>query len=242
MRPQGDVRNPFTGYFPRKGGLMNRLGRSGLSLIILAMASGPAVPLDAQALAGRSRIELRVGLGMRSHAGTSASTDGTVTDARAEGLLGALGYSRWLSERAAVVVSVGLLAADAETRTSASGAVDRAAAVVPILVGVRYYFPESTFGSAWRPFASVEAGPVIGFESRSEAGLVVANEAVTRGAYDARLGAGVDVQLSRLLMLGLVGGYNFMTDFADPIAGERNHSGPDAGVSISLVLGGGRTS
>lgn len=207
----------------------------------LALAADPPSPLDAQSLAGRSRIELRMGVGFKSNAGTTASPDGTTTEVQASGLLGSIGYSRWFDDRLAVVLSVGLLAADAESTAGASGVVNRSAAVVPILVGVRYYFPESSFTTAWRPFVSAEAGPVIGSESRSEVGAVVVNESVTGGAFDARLGAGVDIQLSRTFMLGLTGGYHFMTDFTEPIAGEVNHSGPDAGLSISVLFGGGRT-
>lgn len=212
-----------------------------LVILGLAIAAVETVPLDAQNLAGRSRIELRMGVGFRSHAGTTTSSGGTTTEVRASGLLGSIGYARWFSERAAGVLSVGVLAASAETRTSVPGTVNRAAAVVPILAGVRYYFPASTFGSPWRPFVSAEVGPVVGTESRSEVGAVLTNESLTAGAFDARLGAGLDLQLGRTFMLGLTGGYHFMTDFADPIAGEKNHSGPDAGVSISLLIGRGVT-
>jgi hypothetical protein len=209
-------------------------------ILWLAIATVGTAPLQAQSLAGRSRLELRMGVGFRSHAGTTASAGGTTTEVHAAGLLGSIGYARWLSERVAGQLSVGVLAADAEARADATGTVNRAAAVVPILAGVRYYFPTSTIGSPWRPFVSAEAGPVVGTESRSEVGAVVVNESVTAGAFDARLGAGLDIQLGRAFMLGLSGGYHFMTDFAEPIAGETNHSGPDAGVSISLLFGRGR--
>lgn len=211
-----------------------------LLILGLSIVAVDAAPLHAQRLAGRSRIELRMGVGFRSHAGTTASPDGTTTRVEASGLLGSVSYARWFDERVAAVISIGVLAADAETQAGVTGTVSRAAAVMPILAGLRYYLPASSFGSPWRPFVSAEAGPVIGTESRSEAGAVVINESLSRGAFDARLGAGVDIILSRTFMLGLGGGYHFMTDFADPIAGQRNHSGPDAGVSISLLLGRGR--
>lgn len=37
-------------------------------------------------------------------------------------------------------------------------------------------------------------------------------------------------------MTGITLGYNLMTDFAEPIGGSRNYSGPEFGIALSLVL------
>ncbi|MFC1662142.1 hypothetical protein ACFL3S_11955, partial [Gemmatimonadota bacterium] len=88
-------------------------------------------------------------------------------------------------------------------------------------------------------YASAEIGPVIGHESASKVGGVIATESITRAAVGARLGAGLDIQLGGRMMLGFLGGYNLMTGFSEAIGGEENHSGPDFGISISVLFGGG---
>ena len=63
---------------------------------------------------------------------------------------------------------------------------------MPLFAGARFYFPESTYGSTWRPYASAEVGPVIGYESGTEVGEGVSVESRIRPAFGARLGGGLD--------------------------------------------------
>jgi hypothetical protein len=161
----------------------------------------------------------------------------TKTDAA--GFLGAVGYSRWVKESLAFTVVVGVNAVSTETSAGASGVDTRTALVIPVFLGVRRYFPESTFGSKWRPYASAEIGPVVGNETESLVGSVIANESITEAALGGRAGLGVDILLGRTAILGVLAGYTLMTDFSDTIGGQENHSGPDFGLSIGLLFGGG---
>ena len=49
------------------------------------------------------------------------------------------------------------------------------------------------------------------------------------------------MQFTRWLMIGVCGGYNFMGDFSEPLLGQTNLSGAEAGVSIGFVFGKGRS-
>jgi len=223
---------------------MDRWGRIGAGVAAWALVGGSAVvtpaPVDGQPLANRSRIEVVLGVGVRTGSSVSTTTGGVTGETSAEGLLASLGYSRWLSESLAVIVSAGVLTAEVDYRVGTGGVTAGAATVVPLFAGVRYYFPESANGAKWRPYASIAVGPVIGSESRTEVGSVIASESITRAAFGGRIGAGVDVQLSHRFMLGVLAGYDLMTDFSDPIGARDNHSGPDFGVSFSVLLGEAR--
>jgi len=212
-----------------------------LSTMALAVLSVVLVPTSvrAQDLLGRSRLEVRLGVGFRAQTGTTASGSGVETETEAAGLLGSVGYSYWLKEGLALTGSGGLLSAEAKTSAGTGGFESRSASVFLLFFGVRYYFPESTFGSQWRPYASAELGPVVGSQSEFRLGSVIAGESITRAALGARIGTGVDIQLGRRVMLGVSAGYDLMTDFSDAIGGQENHSGPDFGISISLLFGGG---
>ena len=58
-------------------------------------------------------------------------------------------------------------------------------------------------------------------------------------AFGGQVGGGLDVQISRLIMLGGRVGFNFQTDFSSPIGGRDNYNGVDAGISLSFLLGKG---
>jgi hypothetical protein len=213
--------------------------RSRIGALAVGFLTATSVALQAQDLAQRSRLELQLGVGIRASTSSSASAGGVITETSAAGFLGSFGYSYWLQEELALTVGVGVLTSDVESRVGAGGVSTRTATVVPLFAGLRYYFPRSTYGSKWRPYAAGALGPVFGTETASEVGSVIVNESITRTAFGGRLGAGLDVQLSRLFMLGFQAGYHLMTDFSDPIGGHENHSGPDFGISISVLLGRG---
>lgn len=193
----------------------------------------------AQNLAGRSRIELGIGMAIRSQTSVIVGADGVVNEVDASGLLTSIGFGHWFRENLAGTARIGVLALDIGSTVGVSGVTSHTAVVTEILLGVRYYFPESTFGGTWRPYGSIAAGPVIGTESEARVGMVVAVEETNETAFGGRIGAGVDINLSRSFMLGILTGYNLMTDFSNPVGARVNHSGPDFGVSISLLLGRG---
>jgi hypothetical protein len=208
-----------------------------VALAVLSLARFPA-PLEGQDFLGRSRLEVRLGVGVRASSGTTTSGTGIHTETEAAGLLGSIAYAHWLNEGFALTGSAGFLSAEAKMSAGTSGFESRSASVFLLFFGARRYFPESTFGSPWRPYASVELGPVIGSQSWLELAGATTGESITAVALGARLGAGVDIQLGVRAVLGVWAGYDLMTDFPDPIGGQKNHSGPDFGLSIGFLFGG----
>jgi outer membrane protein W len=85
-------------------------------------------------------------------------------------------YGHWLSEAVALRVSAGAMAARVTADVTGSGVFTETAAVSQLLLGMRYYFPRSTYGSAVRPFLGAGIGAIIGSQVASDisAGLAFA--------------------------------------------------------------------
>ena len=203
------------------------------TMSLLAVAS-----VQAQDLTGRWRIDLRTGVGVNVNAGTSTSVSGVETTTETAGFLGALGCSRWFGENLAGTLSVGVLSVSTKTRVGVGGVETSTALVTHFFVGVRRYLARSDPESGTRFFGSVEVGPVTGHEAGTSVGSAVVTSSVTRTALGGRAGVGVEFLLGSRVMLGILGGYTFMTDFPDPIGGQSNHSGADFGLSLGVLLGG----
>lgn len=208
-----------------------------VALAVLSLARLPT-SLEGQDLLGRSRIEVRLGMGLRASSGTTMSGTGVQTETEAARFVGSITYAHWLSERLALTGSAGFLSAEAKMSAGTSAFESQSASVFLLSFGARCYFPESTFGSKWRPYGSAELGPVIGSQSWLEIGGAATGEAITTTALGARLGVGVDLQLGVRAVLGASAGYDLMTDFSDAIGGQKNHSGLDLGLSIGFLFGG----
>lgn len=211
---------------------------NGIAFLLLLLL-GTSDPLPAQELDGRSRIALLVGFGFRSESSVGVSAGGVETVAGGSGVLGGLGWTRWLDEGRAVTLSASVISVDSSVRTGVSGSHVRSAQVIPLMVGLAWYLPVEP-DTGVRPFGAVEVGPVLGVESRVSSGVVNEVGSYTRGAFGGRLGVGVDFLWGHRFTVGLGGGYRVMTDFSDPVGGRRNHSAPDFTLSLGLLFGEAR--
>lgn len=189
---------------------------------------------------GTSRLELVLGAWVPVSSEVSVGIDGVNTSTGVAGLNGGFAYSNFFQKNMAVTIALSGLAVDVETSVGSQGVVSRTAVVASILPGIRYYFLESSLKNTTRPYLSISFGPYIGTESESSVGTTVVAKSESFAAFGARLGAGIDFELSRRFMLGMLAGYNLMTDFSEPVGSRVNYSGPDLGISFSLLLGGSR--
>ena len=190
------------------------------------------------ALKGKHGIELQVGLLGSTKASTTTSVDGVTTSSTASGFLGALAYSYWVDNTLAVTISAGAADASAETSTGTGGVTVETGMIVPILFGVKYQPFRLTSDDVLRPYGSVALGPYLGFASNVYAGMATTTEAVSEAALGSRLGVGLDLSLSRSLILGVGAGYRFVADFKNRIGAEKNYSGPDFLLTFGVVFGG----
>jgi len=184
-------------------------------------------------LIGRWRVEVGMGWWNSGMKGESESRIGGIgVTAGSENLLLDLVFSHWLREDLAATLNLSVL----EGKINSTVTETEVTGVVGMLAGVRYYpFPTSA-SPVLRPYAGFSAGA---YWAEREISRVASVEAKTMGAFGGKVNGGVDVHLSRRLMLGVRAGYNWMTDFSEPIGGRENFSGVEMSMGVSLLLGRG---
>lgn len=169
------------------------------------------------------------------------------TSARDNGAFFALRYGYWLQENLSVNLSLGMMAVEADSRAGIAtdsrmwslGVSQHSVAVVPLLLGLRYYIPPPAPDTPVRPYVAAGTGVYLGYEARNEVGLRMLQESRTLTAAGGHLGGGIDIQAGRHVMVGVNAGYHFVTDFTEPLGGRENYSGPEFGIGISWLFGKG---
>jgi hypothetical protein len=190
------------------------------------------------ALAGRNRIELRIGMG---RAGSSSTLTPSVrAGAESVDFLAGLQYTRFVREDLAITFGADAFPSNSSV-VSATGAFTGSRAIVTLPVGVRWNPMKGHIGArAVKPYLTFGFGPVIGGSAGSSLNLgsafAGAQSAATAGGF---LGAGVDVLTGRWCSIGVSAGYNLMADFSKPIGGRDNYSGFHVAVSLGLLFGKG---
>ena len=192
----------------------------------------------AQELAFKGSHAIEISLGMWGGGKTSnyISTLGVRSEAGTNGFSGSIGYAYWLREHLAVTVNAGVLSAKTSSTVIYTGirtvfdVSDKTSAVMPILLGLRFYVPAPEAGENIRPFIALGVGSFVGVDSSNAA---LSQEARTEAGIGGRAGAGIDFFLGNHFKLGASVGYNMMADFADPIGARTNYNGGE----FSLVFG-----
>ena len=198
-------------------------------ICIYIPVSGAAASEDASRfseLNGRSRVVF--GVGFRGQSGTTSQA----TLGGSEHLALGFGYSHWLRENLAMSVTMSILSPEVGTQIGPVAFTTNG--VVAALVGARLYLPGLGSSSTVKPYVTGSVGPYIG--SGKEVGTH-ATKSVAFVSPGAHAGAGLDIQLHHSFMLGVRGGYHFMSDFSQPLAGRDNYSGFELGVEVSWLFG-----
>jgi outer membrane protein W len=210
----------------------------GLPTSGLAQTTSQSVPYSQ---GGLHQVELGIGLLSALNAGSAVSVGSVAVTSEVNGIIGSLAYSYWFADEWAVRLSVGIANADASTSASGSSIALESAAVIPMLLGVKYRPLELAVAEALRPYLCVSLGPYFGLASNVRAGANTGTESYTEAAIGARAALGIDLSLSRRFALGLTVGYHLVSDFARRIGSERNHSSPEFSLSASFLIGKGKT-
>jgi outer membrane protein W len=204
---------------------------------LAALLVSASVSLSAQALEHRHQIELRLGVwNQLGDVRNEVGGGGISTSVGGSGFLGGLAYGYWLNEGLALRVSAGAMAAQVNTNIDGSGVSTETASVAQLLMGMKYYFPRSTYGSSVRPFVGAGVGTFIGSQVASRVGAVVTAGARTEASMGGELGAGVDVLLGRHFTTSVGFMFALMTDFDQPIGGSANYSGPQLSIGVGYVF------
>lgn len=214
---------------------MKNMFRVYLVFFVLATASS-AVLAQGLVLKDRSVIEFNIGIWGGSKVSNTIGATGIQSTADASSFVGGLVYAYGIREDMAVTLSAGILGASASANVGVFGTSQQAGAVVPILLGVRYYVPSPEQGARVRPFLSLGVGTYIGSESSSSIGLTLVQQTHTETAFGSRIGAGIDFYFGNSFKIVANAGYNIMTDFSSPVTGRSNFDGGDFSLGFGLAL------
>ncbi|MEE9552967.1 MAG: outer membrane beta-barrel protein [candidate division Zixibacteria bacterium] len=210
-------------------------------VIVISMCLALSAAANAGPLEKRHGIGLQLGMWNQvTNSRTEVGIGSVTTSVKASGFFGGLSYDHWLEENLALNVVIGGMLADVETNTNIIGTTTEVAVVAPILFGVKFYFPKSTFSSSARPYVKATVGSFIGQQEKTEEdifGVIV--ESRSESAFGGQVGIGTDFILSRYFMLGVAFKYNLMTDFKEPIGGSKNYGGPEFSFGMSFLFGKG---
>jgi Outer membrane protein beta-barrel domain len=184
------------------------------------------------ALKGRSSLELNIGLWGGGRTASNVTAFGVHTGASFGSFVGGLRYTHWVREELAVTLSAGLLSGSTGTEVSPGNVSEHSSAVVPVLLGVRYYPFGSTIDDV-RPYLSAAGGPYIGAEVVN---TTFSHEVQTESVFGGCFGGGVDFMLGNHFKLGANAGYNVVSDYQFPIGERRNYDGGEFSVAFGYVF------
>jgi hypothetical protein len=191
------------------------------------------------AVAGRNRVELRIGV-LRMF-GAAGPVDGVIYGA--DNVDPAIGfqYARFLREDLAVTLAVNEFPMDHGAEIGPEGAFAGSRSVFAVPLGLRWIPSGGKLGEqSLKPYLAAGLGPVIGESNGSSVGpsgvFAGSRSLGTVGGY---IGAGVDVHLNRRWSFGLSAGYNWMVPFSEPIGKRDNYSGLDLRLSVGWLFGKG---
>src|SRR5512139_817656 len=194
-------------------------------------------------VAGRNRVELR--LGMWRATGAADATPTIAVGTESLDFRAGLQYTRFLREDLAATFSFNVLSAEADLVTfdgvSSSGTRQQHSHIVSVPLGIRWDpQPGDLRTKPVKLYLAAGLGPVVGTHTGGslDSSTVFAGTrvATTFGGF---VGAGADVLLGRRWSIGVSAGYNWMADFSEPIGTRRDYSGLDVGVAIGWMWGRG---
>jgi len=190
-----------------------------ISLIVILTIIMLSIVSFAQdvSLKKRSALELEIGFWGGAKASNTITTNGIQSEAKTNGFIGNIIYSYWIQEQLSITLSAGFLAGEVSSNVSLSSVNQHSSAIIPVLIGVNYYFLNPTQEDAVRPFLSAAIGPYIGSETNN---TILSQSTHSETALGGRLGAGIDFLLSNHIKLGANVRYNLMSDFSNPLVQE----------------------
>jgi len=194
------------------------------------------------AVAGRNRLELRVGM-WRVGGGINTTTGPAIVSGNfASDVFGGIGYTRYLRENLAATFGVDGLEVVAGNSVGPNGISSGSVDVGFLPVGIRWNpIKGDVAHQAIKPFVMGGIGPVIGEASGSFVGRnTISSGSDTHATFGTQLGGGLDVHMARSFSVGVTVTYNWMMDFSEPLWGHDNFNGAQVALGIGWLFGKGK--
>lgn len=158
-------------------------------------------------------------------------------------MTGGIRYTRYFTESLAATFTIEGGGGQVGTFATPSGVYDGVSGIVSFPVGVRWN--PITYGrqtDGIKPYVAFSAGPVFGDSVADHAGRYGHGDIQSSATIGGFAGGGVDFHSGRTFVIGVDAGYHWMGDFATPIGGSDNYSGPSVSISLGFMWGRGSAS
>jgi outer membrane protein W len=184
----------------------------------------------------KHNIEFRLGLLSKVSVKSEVSINGGTIKNTGGGIIGSVGYTYFFRKNIGFNMSAGVMSANVDNSVSGYGTLTETAVVMPLLFGVKYLPFNFGGDNIFKPYVTGLIGPVLGVASNVRTGFITTTEAYTETALGSFAGLGADLELGKLVMVGLRTGYYFITDFKNRIGTEKNYSSPDFSFSFAFTF------
>ena len=174
-------------------------------------------------------VDLRISFWNNSQSGVSVGFQGVSVETGTGGFSGRIMYNYYPGPLYSFNVSVGILTSEVKVENLSN----YTSSVIPILMGMKYYFATSDENTPFRPYISGSMGALIGTESATGVRGVYTH---TESAVGGSAGLGSDIILGSLIKLHADIAYNLFSDFEDEIGGRTNYSGPEFSFGIGFMF------
>jgi len=175
----------------------------------------------------KNSIDLRISYWNNSKSGTSIKVPGV--EIGTGGVSGKLMYNFYPDENYAFNVSVGAMAVDVKV----SAFNEYSSIIVPLMMGMKYYFVQSSQSNPFKPYVAGSMGILFGNESSVK---ILSVQEHTESAMGGYAGIGSDIILGSLVKLNADIGYNLFTDFSEEIGSRKNYSGPEFSMGLGFMF------
>src|SRR5262245_61199472 len=191
-------------------------------------------------VAGRNRVEIRVGVWQVAD-GATATTGASIVSAAIDNVFGGIGYTRYIREDLAATFSIDGVMVEARNSVGPNGISSGNVGGIALPIGVRWNpFKGNLREQPFKPFITAAAGPVMAEASGSfVGGRTITSGITTKVTLGGLVGGGVDIHMARWFSLGITAGYNWTLNFSDPLWAHDNFNGPSVALGIGFLWGKG---
>ncbi len=188
------------------------------------------------AVAGRNRVDIRVGSWHKGDNGATVTTGTIGLD-----VFGGFGYTRYVREDLAVTISVDSFGVDSGSSVGPNGVGAGTVGGWAVPIGIRWNPLRGDLKrQSLKPYLAVGVGPVVGASEGSFVGQTISTGTVTRSTVGGQFGGGFDVHVARPVSLGVTVVYNWMADFSEPVGLRKNYNGLQVAIGVGWLFGKGQ--
>jgi len=174
-------------------------------------------------------VDLRISFWKNSQTAVSVGFHGVSVETGTGGISGRIMYNYYPNSTYSFNVSAGVMNTEVKVKTLST----YTSTVIPIMMGMKYFFVDSPGSNLFRPYISGSIGGLFGTESATGILNVYTH---TETAIGASAGIGSDIILGSLVKLHADISYNLFTDFSEEIGSRKNYSGPEFSFGIGFMF------